>query len=253
MPNQAGIPTGAYELVRVSTPLDPAPSGPVNDGGLVIPDKRIFLANKNGNDLVVPASTQRASALLPSVVEKKYAVRTYKDDHTVSFTIPQRGSLATAIHDATEACESTKRLPPLEDYELARLDARPILRQQVASPRTIHICSFVPQTNKLHGEALTKYLRNREVIVPAIEELITCCAIYYAVTGRHLIAYGCFTKAHNGAIELQGGQIRIHLNRLERFDNHKGLAVAGVVQAGKQTATTSTWQKIIRWANSAMG
>lgn len=240
----AGIPTGKCEVFRPSTPLDPTPKGPVFDGGLKVPEEVIHVATQD-NASYVPVGTT-SPGLKPSEIAGKYSHRSGADKHTVSITIPQFGSFLTTIRDELDMSRSTGRVPLLDDLDVDRLERIPHLANKLPSAKVLHICSFVPGSDSYRGNALQKYLDKHEVKLPSFEELLVCCSVHYAATGQHLLASGRLTRTKNGVLELSGGQIRPHLDRLDRFERAKYVVVSGVVEPGRETPITTWWDKFWR-------
>jgi hypothetical protein len=244
-----GVPTGAYQLLIVPTPLDPKPhKRQVYDGGFAVPPECVFEAR--GEGLVVPSTAPKNSGLAATALQTKYLVTPGADAHSISITMPVGGSLFAAILDAHNSCLTAGRDALLSDVELAVIDRMAAFHKKFLRSTSIRVSAVVPDTWNYHGDELKKYLNSRKVTLPPVEELLACCALNHAITGCPLITHGRYTMTHGGVLELVGGQIRLRPDNLDRYytdpQYSKRLVFAGVVGQGKQTPITTPVEKLVR-------
>lgn len=92
------------------------------------------------------------------------------------------------------------------------------------------------------------FLRQRQIRLPSIEDLVAACAIHYATTGRHLVPLGRTVRAADGVVRTSrtGGQLRVLLDDWEEFANDPLLVAAGAVLPGEHSVSPRRQSGLIR-------
>jgi hypothetical protein len=256
----AGIPTGAYQLLRVATPLDPDPKGPVYDGGLLVSEGLpAVVASSPVVSFAASPDSQEAQVSTADELRNKYLFIDVRNENTALLTLPERHSRGDVLIDSNNLRFSSGKTTPLSQETLTELMEDERFRKPVLSATDIRVCGLVPGSPGLRGVRLDLFLKDRGIQLPLIEDLTVACAIHYATTGRHLIPLGRTVKAANGVIRTSrmGGQLKVFLNDLDRFSNDFLLVAAGTVRPGEQsvlpTRRSSFMQLIERMTGLSWG
>lgn len=254
MQKHAGIPTGAYQLLRIATPLDPDPKGPVYDGGLLVFDGQPewATASESGRapaaDSSSPVELSRSEATTPDELRNKYLFIDVRREHVALLTLPERHSRGDLMIECNQVRANRGLMPPLSQETLCRLMEDQRFRDPVLSVTDIRVCGQVPGTAGLGKVAMDRSLAHRRVRLPSIEDLVAACAIHYATTGRHLIPLGSTVRAADGVIRTSriGGQIRVILDDWEEFARDPYLVAAGVIAPGERSVIPKRSGMILR-------
>lgn len=237
-----GIPTGAYQLLRVATPLDPDPKGPVYDGGLLVFDGHpTVVAASPGTQVSASPDSQESEVSTPDELRNKYLFIDIRKGFTSFLTLPERHSRGDVLIDSNKVRSAAGKLPPFSQETLSRLmeDAR--FRQPALSTTDIRVCGLVPGSPGLQAVQADRFLAERGIRLPAIEDLTAACAIHYATTGRHMIPLGCTVRAADGVIRTgrAGGQLMVSMDDLSAFSKDPLLVASGIVRPGEQSVLPS--------------
>ena len=240
------IPTGAYQLIRVRTGLDPNPKGPVYDGGLLV-DKGDSLPDEGSALRNLAPTLPRPQT--PEELRKKYAAAENQTSRTVVFTLPRRTPLSEVLVDAYSVRNAAQQPQLLPRATLTRLMEDPHFTESFTWPTTIGVCGFVPGTDILRGKKLNPYLASKQVQLPSIEHLVAACVLYHALTGRHIIPEKRIAKASDGAVEVKNSRLHVHLTDYEKFDRDPQLVATGKVKSVNQSITvewTDRWLATVK-------
>jgi len=254
MQKLAGIPTGAYQLLRIATPLDPDPKGPVYDGGILVFDGRPEWGVSSQSSRLADAASGatidpvRPEATTPDELRNKYLFIDVRREQVALLTIPERHSRGDLLIECNQVRSNRGLLPPLSQDTLCRLMEDKRFRDPVLSATDIRVCGLVLGSAGLGKVAMDRFLSMRRVRLPSIEDLVAACAIHYATTGRHLIPLGRTVRAVDGVIRTSrtGGQIRVILDDWDEFARDPFLVAAGVVLPGQQSVIPKRHGTILR-------
>jgi hypothetical protein len=242
MDKPAGIPTGAYQLLRIATPLDPDPKGPVYDGGILVFDGQPLQANaavngRSGDTGLDAGGGPSAEATTPDELRNKYLFIDIRKEHVALLTLPERHSRGDLLIECHQVRTNRGQPPPLSQETLFRLMEDKRFRDPVLSSTDVRVCGLVPGTAGMNKASMDRILRQRGVRLPPIEDLVAACAIHHATTGRHLLPLGRTVRAADGVLRTArtGGQIRVVLDDWEEFANDPLLVASGMVPAGERS------------------
>lgn len=243
MQQPAGIPTGAYQLLRIATPLDPDPKGPVYDGGLLVFDGQPLQVEAPASRQGVGESSgsgemaRQTEATTPEELRNKYLFVDVRKESVALLTLPERHSRGDLLIECNQVRANRGLMPPLSQETLSRLMEDKRFRDPVFSPTDIRVCGLVPGSAGLSKVPMDRFLAQRKISLPPIEDLLAGCAIHYATTGRHLIPSGRTVRAANGVLRTprNGGQIRVVLDDWEEFAKDPWLVASGAVAAGERS------------------
>ncbi len=247
----AGIPTGAYQLLRIATPLDPDPKGPVYDGGLLVFDGQPplvdpprFPTDPGGVANAVP----RSEATTPDELRNKYLFVDLRKEAVALLSLPENHSRGDLLIECYQVRANRGQPPPLGQETLSRLMEDKRFRNPVFSASDIRVCGMVPGSAGLRRSAMDVFLRQRQIRLPSIEDLVAACAIHYATTGRHLVPLGRTVRAADGVVRTSrtGGQLRVLLDDWEEFANDPLLVAAGAVLPGEHSVSPRRQSGLIR-------
>jgi hypothetical protein len=245
----AGIPTGAYQLMRVATPLDPDPKGPVYDGGMLVCEGKP--PEVGAPAIASPTASPDSQDNEVSSAEglrNKYLFMDVRRELVAILTLPERHSRGDVLIDCNKVSFAMGKTTPLSQETLSRLMEDERFRKPVLSPTDIRVCGMVPGSAGLKGLNLMRLLAQRRVQLPAIEDLTAACAIHYATTGRHLIPLGRTIQASNGAIRTSrwGGRLNVVLGDADPLANDAMVAAAGTIPPGEQSLTAHRRGNLLR-------
>ncbi len=254
MQKPAGILTVAYQLLRVATPLDPDPKGPVYDGGLLVFNGQPEWVGVSASGRVTatnsstPVEESRSEATTPDELRNKYLFIDVRREHVALLTLPERHSRGDLLIECNQVRANRGLMPPLSQETFCRLMEDKRFRDPVLSVTDIRVCGLVPGTAGLDKVAMDRFLAHRRVRLPSIEDLVAACAIHYATTGRHLIPLGSTVRAADGVVCTSriGGQIRVILDEWDEFARDPYLIAAGVVAPGEQSVIPKRGGTIFR-------
>lgn len=247
-----GIPTGTYQLFRVSTPLDPEPKGPVFDGGVLVPEDQLRTSVRPS--LRAEASMVDALIKSPHALRDKYLLIDIHKERVALLTLPEHVSRGDVLIDSNRVRSSSGQNPPLSQAMLGRLMEETAFRKPVLTVTEIRICAMIPGTEGLKGAKLEAFLAARDIQVPKICDLTAACAIYYATTGRHLIPQGQTVRASDGVIRVtRVGQLNVFLGEPDQFAEDDKMVTAGKVRFGEKSTplkggSKSLLKRLRKWA-----
>lgn len=249
MQQPAGIPTGAYQLLRIATPLDPDPKGPVYDGGLLVFDGQSSLVDSppaprfGGHPVASGDDGARPEATTPDELRNKYLFVDIRKEAVALLTLPAGHSRGDLLIECHQVRANRGLPPPLSQETLSTLMEDKRFRDPVFSATDIRVCGLVPGTAGLRKTAMDRLLAQRRIRLPSIEDLVAACAIHYATTGRHLVPLGRTVRAADGVVRTGwiGGQLRVILDEWDEFANDPLLVAAGAVLPG-QKSVSPRWQ-----------
>jgi hypothetical protein len=228
--------------MRVATPLDPDPKGPVYDGGLLVDaGPPAVIDSTPVVSIALSPDSQEEPVSTPEELRNKYLFLDFRKENTALLTIQERHSRGDVLIDSNNLRSSMGKTTPLSQEALSQLMEDDRFRKPVLSVTDIRVCGLVPGSPGIRGVRLDLFLKDRGIHLPLIEDLTVACAIHYAITGRHLIPLGRTVKAANGVIRTSrtGGQLKVFLDDLERFSNDILLVAAGTVPPGEQSVLPS--------------
>ena len=243
MDRSTGIPTGAYQLLRIPTPLDPDPKGPVYDGGVLVSEGQPVQVDGSRGDRPggsggdAAGGAPSAKVTTPDELRNKYLFIDIRKEHVALLTLPERHSRGDLLIECHEVRTQRGQPPPLSQETLFRLMEDKRFRNPVLSSTDVRVCGLVPGTAGMNKASMDRILRQRGVRLPPIADLVSACAIHYATTGRHLLPPGRTVRAADGVVRAPrtGGQILVVLDVLEEFANDPLLVASGVVPAGERS------------------
>lgn len=245
MRDPAGIPTGAYQLLRIATPLDPEPKGPVYDGGLLVAEGMLAVIasgfpKASSADSASGSSQEEGSsseATTPDELRNKYLLVDLRKESVALLTLPALHSRGDLLIECQQV-RANRGLPaPLSQETLSRLMEDKRFREPVYSSTDIRVCGLVQGTAGMVKVAMDRVLAQKGIRLPAIEDLVAACAIHYATTGRHLVPLGRTVRAADGIVKtaLNGGQLRVVLDAVDQHANDPWLVASGVVPHGARS------------------
>ena len=245
MQQPAGIPTGAYQLLRIATPLDPEPKGPVYDGGLLVAEglPAVIASGSpkaSSTDSASGSSQEegsRSEATTPDELRNKYLLVDLRKESVALLTLPARHSRGDLLIECQQV-RANRGLPaPLSQETLSRLMEDKRFREPVYSSTDIRVCGLVRGTAGMVKVAMDRVLARKGIRLPAIGDLVAACAIHYATTGRHLVSLGRTVRAADGIVKtaLNGGQLRVMLDAVDEHANDPWLVASGVVPHGARS------------------
>ena len=256
--NPGGIPTGAYQLFRVATPLDPEPKGPVFDGGVMVSDGQTrpstpAVIPTEVSAIVVSNVAQVAAINTPDELRNKYLLIDIQKERVALLTLAEHASRGDVLVDSNRVRSSNGQIAPLSQDMLSRLMEDSDFRKPVLTVTEIRVCGMIPGTEGLKGVQLEKFLAARDIQVPTTSDLTTACAICYATTGRHLIPLGRTVRASDGVIRVSRvGQLNVFLGNPDQFADDVNTVTAGKVRLGEQSTRKgggkSLLKRLGKWA-----
>jgi len=244
MSQPIGIPTGAYHLHRVPTPLDPEPKGPVYDGGVLVSDGLPLVepsaprAEKpDAGSGAVTSKSATAAVTTPAELRDKYLFIELKNELSAFLTLPERASRGDLLIDCHHVRSKRGLVPPVGEETISKLMEDKRFRAPVLSLTDIRICGTVQGSAGMTKDSMDRFLSQRRIRWASIEDLVSACAIHYAVTGRHLILPGRVVRAADGVVRTTRnlGQLQVMLDSVNQFDNDPMLVAAGVVPLGERS------------------
>lgn len=245
MQQPAGIPTGAYQLLRIATPLDPEPRGPVYDGGLLVAEglPAVIEASPARQFRVDDAqgasgdASSRTEATTPDELRNKYLFIDLRKESVALLTLPERHSRGDLLIECQQVRSNRGLATPLSQETLSRLMEDRRFRDPVYSSTDVRVCGLVPGTAGMMKVPMDRVLAQRGIRLPSIEDLVAACTIHYATTGRHLVPLGRTVRAADGIVKtaLNGGQLRVVLDSVDEYANDPWLVAAGWVPPGAKS------------------
>jgi hypothetical protein len=184
--------------MRVATPLDPDPKGPVYDGGLLVDaGPPAVIDSTPVVSIALSPDSQEEPVSTPEELRNKYLFLDFRKENTALLTIQERHSRGDVLIDSNNLRSSMGKTTPLSQETLSQLMEDDRFRKPVLSVTDIRVCGLVPGSPGIRGVRLDLFLKDRGIHLPLIEDLTVACAIHYATTGRHLIPLGRTVKAAN--------------------------------------------------------